>query len=85
MERQILKIALTIGVFIASLITFAKKSKKYNEPVPIIIFSGSLAALTLLYLEKNPEALDLIDEHPGLTLVGVIISFSLLFYHIFKK
>ena len=85
MTRQKLEILLVCGIFIALFITLGMKLRKHNEIVAVIVLCGSLTALFLLYVQRHPEVLDMLENHPTLTLLGLIISVGILVYRLFIK
>lgn len=85
MTKQSLLSLLVVGMFIALFITIGTKLKGYGEIGAVVVLCGSLTALSLLYIQKHPETLDMLENHPTLTLVGVTISVVVLISRLFKK
>jgi len=85
MEREGVLVLLTLGIFIALFLSFGIRWKKHNELPALLVFCGALTLLAVLYLDRHADILDRLENHPKLTVLGVIIAGAGLLYRLFRK
>ena len=85
LSRQGLLSLLVTGIFIGLLITIGTRLRKYNEIAAVLVLCGSISALALLYFQKHPETIDMLEDHPVLTVIGICISVGMLIYRVLKS
>lgn len=85
LTRQSILSLIVVGIFIALFIRIGLGLRKYNEMPAVVILCGALTSIALLYFQKHPETIDMLEDHPILALIGVFVAGAMLVYHILKK
>ena len=85
MTRQSLELLLTGGIFMALFVTFSVKLKKAHNVAGVVILAAVFTVLSMLYFHTHPDVLDSLLDNPTLTLLGVVISLTILVYRLVKK